>query len=67
MPVPLPLLELRESAELLGELLEQAPEKRVKRYAYDPHIDPALEFDPQGAEVERIIDRGPGGGTGVTQ
>ncbi len=43
------------------------PEKRVKRYAYDPHIDPALEFDPQGAEVERIIDRGPGGGTGVTQ
>jgi len=29
-----------------------------QRYAYDPHIDPALHFDPQGAEVERIIDDG---------
>jgi len=29
-----------------------------KRYAYDPHIDPALQFDPQSAEVEEIIDAG---------
>jgi len=29
-----------------------------KRYAYDPHIDPALQFDSQGAEVEEIIDAG---------
>jgi len=29
-----------------------------KRYAYDPHIDPTLQFDPQSAEVEDIIDAG---------
>ncbi len=29
-----------------------------KRYAYDPHIDPALQFDSQGAEVEDLIDEG---------
>jgi adenine-specific DNA-methyltransferase len=29
-----------------------------KRYAYDPHIDPALQFDSQAAEVEAIIDVG---------
>ncbi len=27
-----------------------------KHYRYDPHIDPALQFDPQGAEVERLMD-----------
>lgn len=29
-----------------------------KRYAYDPHIDPALQFDSQRSEIERIIDNG---------
>jgi adenine-specific DNA-methyltransferase len=29
-----------------------------KRYTYDPHIDPALQFDPQGAEIEKFIDQG---------
>src|SRR5947209_3733899 len=29
-----------------------------KAYRYDPPIDPALQFDPQGADVERIIDTG---------
>lgn len=33
-----------------------APGKQT--YRYDPHIDPALQFDPQGAEIERIIDDG---------
>ena len=32
------------------------PEK--KTYAYDPHIDPALQFDSQGSQVERILDDG---------
>jgi adenine-specific DNA-methyltransferase len=27
-------------------------------YAYDPHIDPALQFDSQGAAIESLIDRG---------
>ena len=29
-----------------------------KVYAYDPHIDPALQFDSQGAAIEFLIDRG---------
>lgn len=29
-----------------------------KVYAYDPHIDPALQFDSGRSEVERIIDEG---------
>jgi adenine-specific DNA-methyltransferase len=29
-----------------------------KKYAYDPHIDPALQFDSQGAEIEALIDKG---------
>lgn len=29
-----------------------------KTYQYDPHIDPALQFDSQGSEVENIIDEG---------
>jgi len=31
-----------------------------KTYAYDPHIDPALQFDSKRKEVEDIIDRGLG-------
>jgi len=29
-----------------------------KTYAYDPHIDPALQFDSQRSQVEKIIDDG---------
>ncbi len=29
-----------------------------KSYAYDPHIDPALEFDSQRGAIENIIDMG---------
>ncbi|MCH7739843.1 MAG: site-specific DNA-methyltransferase, partial [Chloroflexi bacterium] len=31
-----------------------------KTYRYDPHIDPALQFDVGGAEIENIIDAGLG-------
>ncbi len=27
-----------------------------KTYAYDPHIDPSLQFDPQRSQIEQIID-----------
>jgi len=27
-----------------------------KTYAYDPHIDPSLQFDPQRSQIEKIID-----------
>ena len=29
-----------------------------KTYAYDPHIDPSLQFDPHRSQIERIIDDG---------
>src|SRR5205823_7114296 len=29
-----------------------------RRYAYDPHLDPALQFESQGAEIENLIDAG---------
>ena len=32
------------------------PDEGKTRYAYDPHLDPALQFDVGRAEVERIID-----------
>lgn len=32
------------------------PVSNKKTYAYDPHIDPALQFDSQGAEIERLLD-----------
>ncbi len=34
-----------------------------KKYAYDPHIDPALQFDSQRSQVEKIIDNGLSGET----
>ena len=34
-----------------------------KRYAYDPHIDPALQFDSQHSQIEKIIDDGLAGET----
>ena len=27
-----------------------------KTYAYDPHIDPSLQFDPHRSQIEKIID-----------
>jgi len=29
-----------------------------KKYVYDPHLDPALQFDSQRSQVEKIIDHG---------
>lgn len=29
-----------------------------KKYTYDPHIDPALQFDSQRSQIEEIIDNG---------
>ena len=34
-----------------------------KKYGYDPHIDPALQFDSQRSQVEKIIDNGLSGET----
>jgi len=34
-----------------------------KKYAYDPHIDPALQFDCKRSEIENIIDSGLGAET----
>lgn len=41
-------------------LVTEATDKESgkKKYAYDPHIDPALQFDSQRSEVENIIDAG---------
>lgn len=35
---------------------ESAPDEGKKRWAYDPHIDPALQFDSARATFERVID-----------
>lgn len=32
------------------------PDEGKTRYSYDPHLDPALQFDVGRAQVERIID-----------
>ncbi|MDP2760828.1 MAG: site-specific DNA-methyltransferase [Sideroxyarcus sp.] len=32
------------------------PEAGKTRWAYDPHIDPALQFDPSRAAIENLID-----------
>ncbi len=38
---------------------ETDPESgKKKTYQYDPHIDPALQFDSQRSQVEKIIDNG---------
>jgi adenine-specific DNA-methyltransferase len=29
---------------------------KKKTYRCDPHIDPALQFDPQRSRIEKIID-----------
>jgi adenine-specific DNA-methyltransferase len=38
------------------------PDAQRTRYAYDPHLDPALQFDVGRAQVERIIDDALGSG-----
>ena len=35
-------------------------QEKTKTYAYDPHIDPSLQFDPQRSQVEQIINGGLG-------
>lgn len=35
---------------------ETDPDQPKTSWAYDPHIDPALQFDVQRAHIERIID-----------
>jgi adenine-specific DNA-methyltransferase len=35
---------------------ETDPDQPKTAWAYDPHIDPALQFDVQRAHIERIID-----------
>ena len=32
------------------------PEGGKQRWAYNPHLDPALQFDPQRAGIEKLID-----------
>ena len=32
------------------------PDDHKNRWAYDPHIDPALAFDPSRAQIEALID-----------
>jgi len=32
------------------------PEEGKTKWAYDPHLDPALHFDPQRSQIERLID-----------
>ena len=39
-------------------LVTTEPEEPAKKYTYDPHIDPALQFDSQRSQVEKIIDNG---------
>ena len=35
-------------------------EEETKTYAYDPHIDPSLQFDPHRSQIEKIIEDGLG-------
>ncbi len=35
---------------------ENDPDEGVTRWAYDPHIDPALQFDIGRAQIEKMID-----------
>ena len=42
---------------------ETDKDKPAKKYAYDPHIDPALQFDSKRSQIEKIIDGGIGAKT----
>lgn len=46
----------------LAPTYETARERETKHYAYDPHLDPALQFDPQRAKIEALHRPGPHGG-----
>jgi len=35
-------------------------QEETKTYAYDPHIDPSLQFDPHRSQIEKIIEDGLG-------
>ncbi|PCH69244.1 MAG: hypothetical protein COC12_09355 [Rhodobacteraceae bacterium] len=35
---------------------ENDPEAGITKWAYDPHLDPALQFDVWQAQIETIID-----------
>src|SRR5690606_32225313 len=35
---------------------ETDPEAGKTRWAYDPHLDPAIQFDPGRANIEKLID-----------
>lgn len=37
---------------------ETDKETGKKKYSYDPHIDPALQFDSQRSQIEKIINNG---------
>ena len=37
---------------------ETDEDKRKRKFSYDPHIDPSLQFDSFRSEIEKIIDRG---------
>ena len=39
---------------------ETDKDRPAKKYAYDPHIDPALQFDSKRSQIEKIIDGGLG-------
>jgi len=47
----------------LAPTYETARERETRHYAYDPHLDPALQFEPQRAKIEALIDRGLTAGT----
>jgi len=42
---------------------ETDKDKPAKKYAYDPHIDPALQFDSKRSQIEKTIDGGLGAKT----
>ncbi len=42
---------------------ETDKETGKRKYAYDPHIDPTLQFDSQRSQVEKIIDNSLSGET----
>lgn len=43
------------------------PESGRQRWAYDPHLDPALQFDSQRGRVEALIDEGLSAGAAHTE
>jgi adenine-specific DNA-methyltransferase len=49
--------EKRKNNPNVGDVSpETDPDQPATRYAYDPHIDPALQFDSQRSATETLID-----------